>query len=119
MPHDDPGHGDPGHRAMHDLGGHEHWQFAASEHAPSDFDKGVDALVNLLALRETGLVRPDERRRGIEELPQDVYFNAPYYERWLLGVTAILIEKGLLSEAEIAAEMARLEAEAPDIEGDG
>lgn len=109
-------HDHPHHRAMHDLGGQDHGEFFVTEHAPSDFDKDVDALVNLLALKETGLVRPDERRRGIEELPPEIYFDATYYERWLFGVTNILIEKGMLDEEEISRELARLEA---DGTGDG
>ena len=55
-------------------------------------------------------VRPDERRRGIEELPPEIYFDATYYERWLFGVTNILIEKGMLDEEEISRELARLDA---------
>ena len=51
---------DPHHHAMHDLGGTDHQPFLISEHEPDAFDKDVDALVNLLALRECGLVRPDE-----------------------------------------------------------
>ena len=110
MPHDHP-HDHP-HRAMHDLGGEDHGPFAITEHTPSDLEKDIDALVNLLALREVALVRPDERRRGIEELPPEIYFTAGYYERWLLGVTNVLIEKGLLDSGEILAEIARLRAEA-------
>jgi nitrile hydratase len=105
-PHDHAPH----HHAMHDLGGTDHQPFLISEHEPNAFDKDVDALVNLLALQECGLVRPDERRRGIEELAPEIYFQVSYYERWLLGVTDILIEKGLLTEDEIAREIARLAA---------
>ena len=99
------------HRAMHDLGGSgEHRQFIIDEHEPGEFDKDVDALVNLLATRDVALVRPDERRRGIEELTEDIYFQSTYYQRWLLGVTAVLIEKGILDPVELAQSVARLTA---------
>lgn len=104
-PHDHP------HRAMHDLGGEPRGEIVIADHVPDAFDKDVDALVNLLALKEVGLVRPDERRRGIEELPPEIYFAAAYYERWLFGVTGILLEKQLLTADEITDEMARLARE--------
>ena len=31
-----------------------------------------------------------------------------YYERWIASITAILVEKGILSEAEIAARVAAI-----------
>lgn len=114
MPHDhdlnENEHHHP-HHAAHDLGGRDHGEVVLAEHTPSDLEKDIDALVNLLALREVALVRPDERRRGIEELPPDIYFSADYYQRWLLGVTNMLILKGLLSADEALAEMARLKSE--------
>lgn len=101
----------PHHHATHDIGGEDHGEFIIQEHQPSEFDKRIDALVNLLASREVALVRPDERRRGIEELPPEIYLELPYYQRWLFGVANILTEKGILSDAEIVGEMDRLRTE--------
>lgn len=92
--------------AQHDLGGAS---FPASldmtPHVPSDFERNVDALVNLLARKDINLVCPDERRRGIESLPREWYFGMNYYQRWLVGVKNILIEKRLILEAELDARM--------------
>jgi hypothetical protein len=87
--------------AMHDLGGTEAGAFKPTEHEPSDFDRRVDALVNLLAAKNVGLITPDERRRGIEELSHGEYHSLTYYQRWLSGVTNMLVEKGHLSRDEI------------------
>ncbi|MBE90620.1 MAG: hypothetical protein CMM76_14410 [Rhodospirillaceae bacterium] len=111
-PDHDPGsehdHEHGHHHAFHDMGGEPRPGFIIQEHDPSEFDKDVDVLVNLLASKEVALVRPDERRRGIEELPREVYFSVPYYQRWLYGVAAILVEKNCLTTDEIAATMDRL-----------
>ena len=93
------------HQAFHDIGGREHQPFVISEHVPSDFDKETEVVVNLLASKEIALVNPAERRRGIEELPEQIYFAIPYYQRWLYGVTSILAEKGILSAQEISNAM--------------
>lgn len=99
------------HHAMHDLGGVEAGPFEPTEHEPTDFDRRVDALVNLLAAKDVGLISPDERRLGIEELSHGEYHSLGYYQRWLTGVTNMLVKKGLLSQAEIDARIARFKHE--------
>ena len=99
-------------RATHDLGGVESPPFEIREHEPSDTDRRVDALVNLLAAPDVEIVRPDERRRGIEQLDPELYRTLSYYHRWLLGVTNILVEKNILSWCEIDDRVERLRAEA-------
>lgn len=97
--------------AQHDLGGSD---FPASldmaPHVPSDFERNVDALVNLLAGKNINLVCPDERRRGIESLPRESYYGMSYYQRWLVGVKNILLEKGLIRESELDARMNEIRA---------
>ncbi len=100
--------------AFHDMGGEANEGFIVQEHEPSEFDKDIDTLVNLLASKEVALVRPDERRRGIEELPREIYFNVPYYQRWLYGVAAILAEKSFVTAQEITAEMNEIRSREAD-----
>jgi len=89
-------------RAMHDLGGAAHaGTLDFSPHLLSDFERNVDALVNLLAKADINIVCPDERRRGIESLPPELYRSLTYYQRWLMGVKLILVQKGVLSDADI------------------
>ena len=102
--------------AIHDFGGVEPDASAPidrSEHELTDFDKSVDALVNLLALPDCRLVRVDELRRAIESLSEAEYRGLAYYQKWLRGMTDLLIEKGVLSRAEIERKMAALRAQNP------
>ncbi len=92
-------------RRQHDLGATEHPPFELDEHEASDVDKRVDAMVNLLAAPEISRVRPDERRRGIEELDDEAYHSFSYYQRWLAGVTNILVEKGIVGAPELVARL--------------
>jgi nitrile hydratase len=90
--------------ATHDIGGLGRYRCTAVEHdeAPPDaFGKRVDALRQLVAA--AGLMTVDELRRGIEAIPEDEYFALTYYERWLRSITAILLEKGVVTAAEIGA----------------
>ena len=57
---------------------------------------------------------------GIEELPPDVYDGVSYYEKWIAGLAAILVEKGVLGRDELDARIedvaARKAAGAPVVE---
>jgi nitrile hydratase len=88
--------------ATHDIGGLGRYRCVPVERdeAPPDaFGKRVDALRQLLAAR--GYMTVDELRRGIEAIPPEEYFALTYYERWLRSITAILLEKGVVTPAEL------------------
>lgn len=96
-------------RAMHDLGGIEPMASAAidrEEHALTQFDKNVDALMYLLSGRK--LVRVDELRRTIESFTPLQYAQLSYYEKWLQAMTNLMVEKGVLTREEIDAKIASL-----------
>jgi hypothetical protein len=88
---------------MHDLGGLPGGPVERDEHDPSLAERRVDALMMLLMGR--GVFNVDEMRRTIESLPPDVYERHDYYERWLLTLERLLIEKGVLTEEEIEARL--------------
>jgi nitrile hydratase len=69
------------------------------EHSLEDWEVLTDALAG--ALGQHGLVNVDELRRGIESIPPAEYERASYYERWLLSIETILIEKGVLTAGEL------------------
>jgi nitrile hydratase len=99
-------------RAMHDLGGIEPMASAAidrEEHALTQFDKNVDALMYLLSGRK--LVRVDELRRTIESFTPLQYAQLSYYEKWLQAMTNLMVEKGVLTREEIDAKIASLRAD--------
>ncbi|GAB0112938.1 nitrile hydratase [Acidisoma sp. C75] len=94
-------------RAMHDLGGVSRYlcePIDTSPHALSDFDREVDAIRQILGGKQVMSV--DELRRGIEALPEADYLRLGYYERWLCSITAILLEKQVVGEAELRAALA-------------
>lgn len=94
-------------RAHHDMGGVPRFlcvEIDTEPHVLTDFDREVDALRQILALK--GLMTVDELRRGIEEIPEEEYLRLSYYQKWIRSITATLIRRGVLDEAEVAAELA-------------
>lgn len=88
--------------AMHDLGGVSRFlceTVNTERHALDEFDREVDAIRQILGMK--GVMTVDELRRGIESLPEDVYHRLSYYRRWARSIAAILIEKGVISEAAL------------------
>lgn len=90
-------------RAHHDLGGAPQYlckEIDRAQHTLTDFDKEVDAIRQVLAAK--GLMTVDELRRGVEAIPEADYHRLSYYQRWIRSITAILLEKGIIGEAELS-----------------
>ena len=89
----------------HDLGGaHGFGPVIAEDNEPvfhADWEKTAFALV--LALGYTGVWHIDDSRHGRERMPPADYLASSYYEIWFAGLQRLLIERGLVSEAEIDA----------------
>jgi hypothetical protein len=49
-------------------------------------------------------------RRAREEMDADAYRDLTYYERWIASIESILIEKNILSKAEIDRKLAEFDA---------
>jgi hypothetical protein len=96
-------------RTMHDMGGLPASAVERDEHDPSFAERRVDALMMLLMSPANNLFNVDEMRRTIESLPPEVYQRHDYYERWLMTIERLLVEKGVLKQAEIDARVAELE----------
>ncbi len=96
-------------RAHHDLGGVSRYACASIDiqpHALTDFDRRVDALRQLLSAKE--LMTVDELRRGIEAIPEVEYHALSYYQRWMRSITATLLRRGVIDEAELRERLVRL-----------
>lgn len=108
-------------RAHHDMGGRATaGPIDRSEHDHAHWEKEVDAIYQLLAGKERRLVGVDELRRGIESLAPADYDRMGYYERWLASISAILVEKGVLTRDEIDTRVAELRARlAPSTAAEG
>lgn len=94
----------------HDVGGQDAGAVDRAEHDAALWEKEVDAIQVLLSDEARGIVGVDELRRGIESLGPEAYDTLSYYERWIASIASILVEKGVLGEAEIAARIAAIRA---------
>ena len=99
-------------RMHHDMGGQQAGSIDESEHSHPDWEKRVDALMMLLSNNKRRIIAVDELRRGIESLGAEKYTKLTYYERWVSSITQNLIEKGIITTAELGSKMAEVELEA-------
>ncbi len=89
-------------RSHHDLGGIPKYMCEPVDTAPhglTDFDREVDALRQILGAKQVMSV--DELRRGIEAIPEADYHKLSYYRRWIRSITDNLLQKGVITEAEL------------------
>lgn len=105
---------DARHRAMHDLGGVEpeaSQPIDRSEHALTQFDKNVDAIMNLLCHPTRKVMRVDELRRAIESLTPGQYTGLSYYEIWIQAIHDLMVEKGVFTAADVERKLAAIKTE--------
>ena len=90
--------------SVHDLGGMDNMgPVIVEENEPvfhEDWERRVFSLT--LATLAAGYFRTDEIRRTIEDMLADEYLSTSYYEHWLAGLTALMLEKDVLTPAELA-----------------
>jgi nitrile hydratase len=67
------------------------------------WEKRTDAIRGVLGAKQ--IIRTDELRRAIESIEPAQYERLSYYERWLMAIEMLLIEKGLLTREEIDRKM--------------
>jgi nitrile hydratase len=97
---------------VHDLGGMQGFGPVEREDNEPVFHASWEAVVLAMqhAGRARGLFNIDEFRHGIERMAPAHYLRATYYEKWLDGITRLLVEKGVVSAEELAARRAFFEA---------
>ena len=100
---------------VHDLGGMQGFGPVEREENEPTFHAAWEAavLAMMRAGGSRGLFNIDEFRHGIERMVPAHYLRATYYEKWLDGVTRILVEKGVVGAEELAARRAFFERQ-PD-----
>jgi nitrile hydratase len=90
---------------VHDLGGRQ--GFGKVRHTPNavpfhaDWEKRVNAMYALMVRK--GVFNMDEYRHAIERMEPRHYVTASYYERSLTSLATLLVEKGVVSLAELEA----------------
>ena len=90
-------------RSHHDMGGLPAGRVDRSEHDYADWERRVDAMAVLLSQKRRLTV--DERRRAIETLTPQAYDALSYYERWVIALGQTLIQRGVITSAELAGRM--------------
>jgi nitrile hydratase len=90
---------------VHDLGGMQGFGPVEREENEPTFHAAWEAVV--LAMQHAGrlglLYNIDEFRHGIERMAPAHYLRATYYEKWLEGMTRVLLEKGVVNAEELTA----------------
>ncbi len=93
-------------RAHHDMGGLPAGKVEPTEHDYAEWERRVDALAVLMGAKN---VTVDERRRHIEALPPEDYDRMSYYERWIVSLAQALLQRGVITTAELARKMLEVE----------
>ncbi len=97
-------------RAPHDIGGLPAGPVDTEPHAPTFWEKQIDAINVLLGDDKRRILSRDERRLAIESLGEEVYQTLGYFERWTAAMARLLLQKGILSQDEIDAKIAEIRA---------
>ena len=97
-------------RGVHDMGGEPGGEVDNHEHVPTMSERRVDALMQLMRSNPRSFWVVDEMRRTIESLTPEHYNASGYYEKWAYALRGLLIEKGVVSEAEMDAKLAEVKA---------
>jgi nitrile hydratase subunit beta len=90
---------------VHDMGGMDGFgKVEAEPNEPmfhADWEARVMAMVR--AMGAAGAFNIDTSRYYRETLPPATYLASSYYKKWFLGLENLLVDKGYLAEADIAA----------------
>jgi hypothetical protein len=93
----------------HDLGGQPAGPIVRAEHEAEPWQNLVTAMMYLLR-DQCHLVRTDEMRRAIEDMPPEDYRRLEYFEKWAVGISTLVVEKGLMSREELDRRLAALKS---------
>lgn len=90
---------------IHDIGGMDNIGPLDREENEPVFHEDWERLIfaDTLAMLGAGYFKTDEIRSAIEWMPPADYLNASYYEKWLYGLSALLVDKNVITEAELDA----------------
>ena len=100
---------------VHDMGGMQGFGPVSVEANEPVFHAAWEARVLALQrrLRSRSWYNLDEFRHAIERMPAARYLDAGYYERWLTAVETLMLEKGVVTQEEMATGRASAPAPAP------
>ncbi len=88
---------------VHDLGGmHGFGPIPREENEPvfhADWERRMYGIARILLNQRVFTL--DEYRHSIERIPPSVYLGAKYYEKWAIGATGLLLEKGIIKPSDL------------------
>ena len=95
---------------IHDLGGMHGFGPVEPEADEPVFHQPWEGRVFALRMAVGALneFNRDEFRHAIERMEPAAYLETSYYEHWLHAIETLLVEKGVISRAELDARIARL-----------
>jgi hypothetical protein len=95
---------------IHDLGGmHGFGPVVREKNEPvfhEEWERRTFGVVNLAM--GAAQIHVDEIRHAIEKMPPAHYLESPYYEHWIYGLEALLMERGLITGEELSRRTAEL-----------
>ena len=95
------------HKGPHDMGGEKAGPVDTRDHGMRFWERQANGLRSTLTSNK--IVRIDELRRAAEDLGGQ-YSRLEYFERTTSALRTLLLEKGLITAAELAAKMAEVRA---------
>lgn len=100
---------------IHDMGGMDGFGPIPIEHDEPVFHEAWEGRMYAMnaAMNAWGEWNIDAGRACMERLPPALYLQSPYYQRWLYRMENILVERGLVSPAELAARKPEGDARKP------
>lgn len=90
-------------RGPHDVGGLDDGPIDPETHELGFWEKQIDGIRAVIGAK--GIVTTHENRRYIEALGDDAHQTLTYYERWTAALSRQMVEKRLLTQAEIDARV--------------
>src|SRR6185436_11199278 len=89
---------------VHDMGGMQDFGPVVPETDEPRFHHGWERRVFglTIAMGATGAWNLDQSRAARESLPPAQYLASSYYEIWLAGMQALMLERGLVTAEELA-----------------
>lgn len=90
-------------RGPHDIGGLPAGPVDPHAHDLTFWEKQIDGIRAVVGAK--GIYRTDENRRWVESLGEDAFEKLTYYERWTAALMRALIDKGVLTQDEIDAQV--------------
>ena len=101
-------------RGHHDMGGLPAGKVEPFEHDYKDWERRIDALMMFCSgvRGKKRLITVDELRKNIESLTPEAYDRLAYYEKWVTALTQALIQRGVITTADLARKMAEVKKRA-------